>query len=164
MVKLEAIIDAMDLPEEWESFLDPETGEIVTVSEDERSLLDEEEEEAEVLEMPDWARESAQRIRKVLDSGRALALPDKFDIHEWELMRQFSASVEDPDASAELLEAIHGGGAFRLFRITTSRLGLRESWFEYRAEALRRIAREWLEDHGIAYVEESEGPGIGDAR
>jgi len=42
VVNLEAVIDAMDLPEEWESLIDPETGEIVTISEDDRSVLDQE--------------------------------------------------------------------------------------------------------------------------
>jgi len=156
VVNLEAVIDAMDLPEEWESLIDPETGEIVTISEDDRSVLDQED-DGEDSELPEWQRESIARIRKVLDSGRALALPGKFEIHEWDLMRRFARSVEDPDQSAELLGAIHGAGAFRLFRMTTDRLGLRDRWFQYRAEALREMAREWLEASGIEYVEEGGG-------
>ena len=156
VVNLEAVIDAMDLPGEWEALIDPETGEIVTVSEDDRSVLDQED-DCEDSELPDWQRDSIERIRKVLDSGRALALPGKFEIHEWDLMRRFARSVEDPDQNAELLEAIHGTGAFRLFRMTTYRLGLRDRWFEFRAEALREMAREWLEANGIEYVEESGG-------
>jgi hypothetical protein len=152
-VKLEAVIDAMDLPEEWESLIDPETGQIVTISEDDRFVLDQED-EGEDVDTCEWQRESIAEIRKVLDSGRAIALPGKFDIHEWDLMRRFALSVEDPDASAELFNAIHGTGAFRLFRMTSDRLGMRDRWFEYRAEALREIAREWLEAHGIEYVEE----------
>ena len=142
VVSLAAVIDAMDLPEEWEAFLDPETGEIVTVSEDDRDALDEEE-GGDDNELPEWQRDSVTQIRRVLDSGRALALPGKFDIHEWELMRRFSASVEDPDSSDELRRAIHGTGAFRLFRMTTDRLGLRDEWFAYRAEVLREMAREF---------------------
>ena len=152
-VKLDAIIDAMDLPEEWESLIDPETGEIVTISEDDRFILDQEGDD-EDLDTPEWERESIERIRKVLDSGRAIALPGKFEIHEWDLMRRFSLWVEDPDESAEMLKAIHGTGAFRLFKMTTDRLGLRDRWFEYRTEAMREIARDWLETNGIEYVEE----------
>ena len=39
VVNLEAVIYAMDLPGEWEALIDPETGEIVTVSEEDRSVL-----------------------------------------------------------------------------------------------------------------------------
>ncbi|MDP2856810.1 MAG: UPF0158 family protein, partial [Bacillota bacterium] len=88
--------------------------------------------------------------------GRALALPDKFDFHEWDVKKPFATSVENPDESTELLEASHGTGAFRMFRETTTRLGLRERWFEYRDQALREMAREWLEEHGIEYTEEGQ--------
>ena len=155
VVKLEAVIEAMDLPVEWESFLDPETGEIVTMTDEDRSILDEDEED-EDLEMPAWQRESIEKLRSVLDSGRALALPGKFEINEWNLMRRFAVSIEDLDESTELLRAIHGTGAFRLFKMTIARLGHREIWFEYRDEALREMAREWLEANGIEYVEEGE--------
>ena len=159
IVRLEAVVDAMDLPGEWEAFLDPATGEIVTVSEDDRAFLDDEDEDG-ADEGPDWQREAAAQIRKVLDSGRALALPGKYEIHEWDLMRRFSLSVEDPKVGDELLGAIHGTGAFRVFRMTTERLGLREEWYRYRDEAVREIARGWLEANGIEYSEGGAGSPI----
>ena len=36
----------------------------------------------------------------------------------------------------ELLEAIHGAGAFRMFRSTIRRLGIEKSWYLFREEAL----------------------------
>ena len=157
VVKLEDVVDAIDLPEEWESFLDPDTGEILTMTDEDRSDLDAQVEDAE-LEMPDWQRESTEKLKRLLDSGRALAVPGKFEIHEWELMKRFAIDVEDLEESTELLGAIHGSGAFRLFKTTIARLGLRERWFEYRDEALREVARSWLEANGIQYVEE-DGKG-----
>jgi hypothetical protein len=155
-VRLDEILQAMEMPPEWESFLDPETGEIVTISEDDRIVLDREE-DGEAVDVPAWQGESTARIRRVLDSGRALALPDSFDVHEWDLMRRFANSVEDADARDETLRAIHGTGAFRLFRMTVDRLGLRDAWFRYRDDSMRDLARAWLEEHGIAYVEEVRG-------
>lgn len=81
-----------------------------------------------------------------------MALPDKFEIHEWEIMRRFADSRAEP-ARTELLDAIHGTGAFRLFRRSTERLGLREAWFTYRDDVLKEIAREWLRENGIEFVE-----------
>jgi hypothetical protein len=155
VVKLEDVVEAMDLPGGWESLMDPETGEIVSINEDDRFILDNEE-DGETEDMPDWQRDSIARIRRVLDSGRALSLPGSFDIHEWDLMRRFALSVDDDDASDELLQAIHGTGAFRLFKMTVGRLGLRDAWFRYRDGAIRDLARDWLEENGIAYVEEAE--------
>ncbi|MDP2857129.1 MAG: UPF0158 family protein [Bacillota bacterium] len=157
IVQIQAVMDAIDFPEEWEAFLDPETGEILVMTDEEREVFEEEEvEDEEALEMPDWEKESIGKLRELLNSGRALALPDKFDFHEWDVMKRFATSVENPDESTELLEAIHGTGAFRMFRETTTRLGLRERWFEYRDQALREMAREWLEEHGIEYTEEGQ--------
>lgn len=152
-VKLEAVVEALDLPREWESFLDPETGEIVSLTDDDRYAMELDAEEFD--ELPDWQRESVARIRRVLDSGRALRLPDAFDVHEWEIMRRFSSFREDPDTRAELLDAIHGRGAFRLFKTTLARLGLRDEWYAYRDNALRDIARDWLEVHEIPFQEGS---------
>lgn len=160
MVQIQAVMDAIDLPEEWEAFLDPETGEILVMTDEERGMLDEEQlgDEA-ALEMPDWEKEAIGKLRSLLDSGRALRLPDKFDFHEWEVMRRFAASVENTEDGRELLGAIHGTGAFRMFRETTVRLGLREAWFAYRDQALRELASEWLEENGIGYTEEAQEPG-----
>jgi len=160
MVQLMAVMDAIDLPEEWEAFLDPETGEVLVMSDEERGMLEEDElGDDTALEMPDWEKETVGKLRALLDSGRALRLPDKFDFHEWEVMRRFATSVEDLEASTELLNAIHGTGAFRMFREATARLGLREAWFAHRDQALRELAREWLEENGIAYTEEVQEPG-----
>jgi len=155
IVQIRAVMEGIDLPEEMEAFLDPKTGEIQVMTDEDRWALEEGgDADEDGLEMPAWQRESIAKLREVLDSGRALALPAKFDFHEWEVMRQFAASVEDDEERMELLDAIHGSGAFRNFKAGIARLGVRERWFEYRDEALREMAREWLEENGIEYAEE----------
>jgi hypothetical protein len=69
--------------------------------------------------------------RTVLESGDCLALPDKFEIHEWALMERFSISEAREDRRDELLDAIHGAGAFRSFRSTIRRLGIEDEWFAF---------------------------------
>ena len=148
VVSLQDIVAAMDLPnEEWESFLDPESGEIVTVTEEDRSAL----EDSEPDLLPEWQREQLPKIRQALESGRFLRLPDSFEVHQWSIMERFCQTIEDSSARDDLLDAIHGSGAFRLFRRTLERLDLRDRWYAYRESAFERIARDWLESHGIAY-------------
>ena len=53
-----------------------------------------------------------------------LYLPDSDEIHEWEIMRDFAASRGDPAHRDQSFEAIHGRGAFRMFRSTADRLRL----------------------------------------
>jgi hypothetical protein len=150
IVKLEAVVEAMDQPEEWEAFLHPETGEIITVTPEERSSF--EDGDWDVEDLQDWERESFAQARRALESDKMLPLPDKFEIHEWDIMRRFSLAQEGA-ALRELEHAVHGSGAFRKFRAAINRLGLREAWFKYRDEAVKQIARDWLDSHGILYVE-----------
>jgi hypothetical protein len=150
VVKLRDIIDALEYPEEWEALLDPTTGEIITVTGEERDYL--EDGEADDEDLPEWQRESLEHARRALESTTMLRLPDKFEIHEWDIMRRFAGLQNEP-ASSELYNAIHGTGAFRMFRSTVDRLNLREAWYEYRAATFERIARDWLEQHGIPYEE-----------
>lgn len=150
-VKLLDVLQAMEIPEEWQALLDPETGEIVTISDEELQHC--EDEDLDLDELPDWQREAVLKARRALESDRMLRLPDKWEIHEWDIMRRFASSLDEPERG-ELLAAIHGRGAFRMFRMTTERLGLRDAWFAYRDETVKRIAKDWLEAHGIAYTEE----------
>ena len=66
-------------------------------------------------------------------------------------MERFCRTTEDSSARDELLDAIHGSGAFRMFRRTVERLGLLDRWHSFRELAFESIARDWLESHGIPY-------------
>ena len=148
MVSLQDIVSAMDMPnQEWESFLDPDSGEIVTVTEDDRSALDDPEPDL----LPDWQRDLLPGIRKAVESDTCLRLPTSFDVHEWSIMEHFCHTVGQASAQEELLDSIHGSGAFRVFRRTLERLGLHEQWYAYRQSRFEQIARDWLETNHIPY-------------
>lgn len=131
------------------SYLDPYTGEIVTATEEVRRLAEEPEESQNNL--PGWQREMVRKVRAVLASSRCLQLPDRFRIHEWSIMNEFAEAQHSQWVRQELLEAIHGAGAFRIFRSTIQRLGIEKSWYRFREEALAEIARDWLEAHELPY-------------
>lgn len=52
---------------------------------------------------------------------RFVKLPSKFEVHEWAIMEKFSRSVEQIGKREELLDAIHGAGAFRNFEAVPRR-------------------------------------------
>jgi hypothetical protein len=147
-VSLQTVVDGLEMVgTDRRVFLNPETGEVVMVSDDEAAVLDSDPDR----DLEDWEREERDELREVLESDRYLCLPDSFEIHEWAIMRQFCDTVEDDEARQQLLDAIHGRGAFRFFHQTTQRLGIRERWFEYRAAAFEIIAKDWLDANGLAY-------------
>jgi len=87
----------------------------------------------------------------VLESPDFLPLPSKFDIHEWAIMRDFTEDRSETRERAELLDAIHGAGAFRNFRRAIRLLRIEEEWYRFRQSALEELARDWLEDLGIPF-------------
>jgi hypothetical protein len=148
VIALRDIVDAIESQSnEGAAYLNPETGEIVQVSEDEIALV---EEGAADEELPQWQREAMPKIREALESGRFLTLPDRFEVHEWAIMERFSQE-QNERARKVLIGAIHGSGAFRHFRGAVERLGLLDDWYRYREEAIQQIARDWLEEHKLPY-------------
>ena len=150
-VQLKDIVEALEMQfDEASSFLDLDTGKVETVSQD---LLSEAEEsdDDEQPDLPDWQKPEWEIAKRIVSTDRFKSLPTKYDVHEWEIMREFADSVEPEKISEELQNAIHGAGAFRYFKETLRRRGIEKKWFEFREEALKQIAREWCEDEGIAW-------------
>ena len=148
VVSLQDIVSAMDMPNpEWESFLDPDSGEIITVTEDDRSALEDPEPDL----LPDWQRDLLPSVRKAVESDSCLRLPTSFDVHEWSIMERFCHTVAGASAREDLLDSIHGTGAFRVFRRSLERRGIRDEWHAYRQSQFEQIARDWLEANHIPY-------------
>jgi hypothetical protein len=110
----------------------------------------EQEESSEAL--PDWQQEEYEAA-SLLSENRLIPLPTKWDVHEWEIMREFASAQEAGAVRDQLLSTVHGRGAFRSFKDLVQRHGIRERWFEYRDQALREIAISWCQEHGLKYSE-----------
>ena len=148
VISLREVIEAMEITGDGcVSYLDPDTGEIITVTEEERLLAEDE----SLEDVPEWQRELLPKTRAALESDRFLELPDRFDIHEWSIMDEFSRAQDSERIRQELADAIHGAGAFRTFRSAIRRLGMEQSWYQFREETLIEIARKWLEEHKLPY-------------
>jgi len=138
-------------PNEWRLYLNRETGEIITVTDEDISRL----ESGESLEgLPDWEREGVKMAEEALYSDKYLLLPSKFDIHEYAIMRDFCYSVPYRALREELLYKIRGSGAFRRFRRTIEYHGMIDEWYAYRDAEIEKIAIDWLEEAGIPYTRE----------
>ena len=151
-VSLKQVAEELEaLPDGWSAYIHRETGELYSFSDEEAAQAEGGEEGDE---QADWEMESAAKAREVLDSEVWIALPGKFEINEWEIMRDFAQSQTDQEVAENLLRAIHGRGAFRYFKDVVNQHGLRDEWFEFKKRALEEIARESLEEAGIPFSEE----------
>ena len=149
IVSLTKIADEIDgLMEGFTAYLNRQTGELFTLSDDVFDSLDD---EAEGVDRPEWEIEEQAKAREIRDSEDWFELPSKFDIQEWDLMEEFSLSIEDPQLRDELLNAIRGPGAFRYFKDTIHRHGVKELWYAFKTAGIEAIAAEWLDEQGVAY-------------
>ena len=125
IVSLKDIVEALEIGTQTaENILDPATGEIILVTDDDE-----------------------------LEIKEGIRLPNSYDINEWSLMEEFCYTIENVKQQEILLDSIRGKGAFQRFREALDRFVLKDEWSSFRQSALQKIAREWLEENKIAYKE-----------
>ena len=150
IVSVKDVVNEMDgLMDEHQAFLNRRTGELITLSTED---LSEAEDEVDISQYPDWQQEIIAKAKEVLDDDDFLPLPSKFDIHEYSIMEEFCSSVQNQGMKEDLLDKIRGRGAFRRFKDAIHFFGIEEAWYQFRREALEKIARDWLEEHDIPYT------------
>lgn len=150
--QIKAIADALDMVgDESCVYLNRKTGQLVFVRDEEWSEAEEwdGEDDAFLDDYPDWQREEIRKARDVMDSEDYLPLPDKHDLDDYGVMRDFCRSVTDEGLRDELYNAIGGQGAFRYFKDVVRRRGVEQDWYRFKEKARERIAAEWLEENGI---------------
>lgn len=148
VISLRAVADALEeQDDQCGAYLNPESGEILTVSHEEDRMLEEGYDEES---LPQWQVDTLNRVRE-FQQNTVLPLPNTFDIHEWQIMDNFAGEQEKDGTRTILCQALHGSGAFRCFKNAIYQLGIEEAWFRFRRKALEDIAREWLEEHHLPY-------------
>jgi Uncharacterised protein family (UPF0158) len=146
-VRLEDLIDALEEESEFQhAFFDRDTGEILVVSQE---ALEEAESEEDPIDRPDWQEEEIELARRIQGSDRCIAFPSQFDVHEWNIMKDFSLQIKPEDTKAALLRSIHGGHAFRRFKDDIAHFDLWDAWNRFRRQAFEEIMRDWCEENGI---------------
>jgi|SRR5215472_2480646 len=149
-VKLDVIIEALELADDSiSSYLDVEKGEVCSITEEELDLAADPQ---TVLEdLPDWQREAVKLARNIQEqeSRRYLALPGKFDVHEWAIMDRFCETLRDEKVRNDFHGGIRGAGAFRLFKHLLTEYNLWDAWNRFKHGELRQMAIQWCEENGI---------------
>lgn len=91
------------------------------------------------------------------DDDDLIALPDRYEIDEYSIMRDFAESYPESNTREWLVNSIHGKGAFRRFRAVLERFYITDQWYEFQDEAYRAKAMKWCEDYGIYYASAASG-------
>jgi hypothetical protein len=158
---------AFDSGSEMISFyLDIETGEILSVSDEERNLLESiyesyYDEHTQSVDwevafaeehIPDWQRERIQDADRV-EAGfgnRFIHIPSESSHEGYRDMEAFISTVRNPLLQERLERAISGRGAFRYFKDELLDYPAeRERWFQFKHDRLHQRMLNWLEIQGI---------------
>ncbi|MDD3169063.1 MAG: UPF0158 family protein [Eubacteriales bacterium] len=151
-VKLQDIVDALSMQfEEQQQFLNLETSEI-TLVQDIHFRIAEDIEDVDHFDYPiEWEKEEILKAYDVLVSDdNYLALPDRYEVNEYNIMEEFCLQLLPPKSEV-FLNAIRGRGAFRRFRDLLERYGILEQWYNFEQQSLTEIAREWCRKNEVPY-------------
>ncbi len=151
-VKLDDIIEGLESQsDESHSFLDKRTREVVSISDEEMQAAEDDE---PIEDFPDWEQDLVRIAKEIIDeTGNYIALPTKFDIHEYSIMEKFCLSLNDDEMSDNLYSLIKGSGAFGRFKDAIHEYDIADDWYKYRNDALKEIAIEWCQEKGIEFGE-----------
>lgn len=152
-------------------YLDKETGQVLTVTDEDRYELERIYEEhfdpvnpdafdieqtlAEV-NLPDWQKEGVKTTFFVEAhwGSRVIAIPDTSTYEAYDEMQEFISTVENDRLYNRLLEAIQGRGAFGRFQaILGQHLAEEQRWYAFQENRLRKRILEWLMEVGIEPIE-----------
>jgi len=151
-VELDVIIEALEMADDSiSSYLDVETGEVHSITEEEFDLA--EDPQTAIEDLPNWQREAVTLARSIQkqDGKRYMALPEKFDVHELAMMDRFSMTLRDAQMRNDFHGGIRGAGAFRLFKHLLTEYDLWDAWNRFKQVELRQMAIEWCKENGITY-------------
>jgi hypothetical protein len=155
--KVIEIAEELDaLPAEATGYFNRNTGELYAVQ-DEFHMDFEDLEDPEIAAgIPEWQKEHIAKQQVVENDDAWIKLPGKFEVHEWQLMREFAEKAPNPGVREDLLEAIHGSGAFRRFKRALDRHDQRDEWFAFKEACLEELVMDWLRSENIEFEDEAK--------
>jgi hypothetical protein len=168
-VNIDEIQKAMEdvVRDTFDYFLDLETGEVMSFSEEilrevKLKLYENDAEEIgddieyiefdEVPEIPDWMEDEVELALEILfdTQDRYPRIPERRSGAAFKSMAGFIDTIDDSILKEELSAALDGKGAFRKFKdILLARPKERKRWHGYNAKAMKNEILEWLGSVGI---------------
>ena len=149
-VDLKKIAEGIEFQgDESRSYLKISSGEVVLFTDDEIAAA---ESDADLSVHAEWFREAIEQAREFVNNeDDYIPLPSKFEFHEYRVMEEFILSLPIEEQRDELLSLIKGKGAFARFKQGLERFLLLERWYQYRDQALTKLAKGWCQENGIEF-------------
>jgi len=150
-VKLSDLIEAFEIDsDEFASYVDLQTGEIVQVDHALLSAVEEGDDDLDG-ELGNWEKSEVRIAQAIVsDPGeRYVDVADKAALNELRQMERFVAGLKKPAAAKELSNALKGKGAIRSFKDAATRLGVLDQWYTFRDDAVRTCLLNWAKANDV---------------
>ena len=148
-------------------YLNPESGEVILVTDEMTSISEEVSEAAERESVefdealaasghPDWMKEAAAQVADVEQrfGETIIDVPQDESRDAFRDMEEFAESLSNAGIRELLLRALSGGCPFRRFKDAIAAYPQEEQrWFAFRDQRLRRRVLDWLEEAGIEPID-----------
>ncbi len=147
---------------EVRSFLDLETGEVVSISREAYDYLEEE----PGYELPEWMQEEVKKTEQIEEGypKRYVRIPGSETHEDYRDMERFTTTVENDRLRERLWQAIPGRGAFRYFKdVLAEHPAERERWFTFSDRCLYERISWWLESEDIEPTNPIELPEVAES-
>lgn len=82
---------------------------------------------------------------------KSIMLPTRYDINEYEMMKDFVETIEDIRLQNQLYISLNGSGAFRRFKDTCINFDIINDWYKFRDEKYKEIAINWCKENNIKF-------------
>ena len=131
-VKLNEVIDALDFTnDEIEYYYNPDTEEIFM---------------SNIGEFEDLNEDELDELFE-----KSIMLPTRYDINEYEMMKDFVETIIDTRLQNQLYISLNGSGAFRRFKDTCINFDIINDWYKFRDERYKEIAIDWCKENNIEF-------------
>lgn len=97
-------------------------------------------------------RDFDERIEEIEESEAYVCLPGRFEVNDFEIMKDFACS-RDEEQEGQLLDVLYSPKSYRRFKDTVYHLGIEQDYYNFRDKKLLEIAKNWCEAHQIDYEE-----------
>ncbi|MCK9166484.1 MAG: UPF0158 family protein [Acholeplasmatales bacterium] len=148
-IKIEKIVEAFNvITNDYSAYFNKETYQIVFLSDEYQMIASD---DYDLTKFNDWEKEEINRAEEVLYTDKYLSLPLKYDLHEYQIMKNFCLTL--PDFLINIFrDALSKKGAFSNFKFLINKHHLTEKWYQYKHNEFIRIAIEWCQSNGIIYT------------
>jgi hypothetical protein len=148
-VKIDDLINEIDIQmDETFTYINTQTGEVITLSREEIRAAEDEE---PIENYPEWQRENIEQAIKIIEDENETFLDFTLrnDYHEYELVEEFIGTLGEVEVREELFGAIQGRGAFRRFKDGIREHDVENQWYQFKEKKLKELVIEWCESKNL---------------